>query len=75
MASSAIEIATRLKLVTDLPVLVGVGVGTPEQAVEASRYGDGVVVGSAVVQLMVNGAGPEGVAKLVASFRTALDAR
>jgi len=75
LASSAIEIATRLKLVTDLPVLVGVGVGTPEQAVEASRYGDGVVVGSAVVQLMVNGAGPEGVAKLVASFRTALDAR
>ncbi|MDP6867976.1 MAG: tryptophan synthase subunit alpha [Acidimicrobiales bacterium] len=74
LAASAVEIATRLKLVTDLPVLVGVGVGTPEQAVEASRHGDGVVVGSAVVQRMVDRAGPEGVAELVAEFRVALDA-
>ncbi|HBA94343.1 MAG TPA: tryptophan synthase subunit alpha [Acidimicrobiaceae bacterium] len=74
LASSAIQIATRLKAVTDVPVLVGVGVGTPEQAVEASGHGDGVVVGSAVVQSMVDGAGPEGVAALVADFRSALDA-
>ena len=74
LAASAIEIAVRLKAVTDVPVLVGVGVGTPEQAVEASNHGDGVVVGSAVVQRMVDGAGPEGVAALVADFRSALDA-
>jgi len=74
LAASAVEIAIRLKVVTDIPVLVGVGVGTPAQAVEASRHGDGVVVGSAVVQRMVDGAGPEGVGELVAGFRTALDA-
>jgi len=74
LAASAVEIATRLKPITDLPVLVGVGVGTPQHAVEASRYGDGVVVGSAVVQRMVDRAGPEGVAELVAEFRAALDA-
>ncbi len=74
LAASAVEIASRLKPVTDLPVLVGVGIGTPEQAVEASAHGDGVVVGSAVVQRMVDGAGPEGVGELVASFRAALDA-
>ena len=74
LAASAVEIATRLKAVTDVPVLVGVGVGTPAQAVEASRHGDGVVVGSAVVQRMVDGAGPEGVGELVAGFRSALDA-
>jgi len=74
LAASAVEIATRLKAVTDVPVLVGVGVGTPAQAVEASRHGDGVVVGSAVVQRMVDGAGPEGVGELVAGFRAALDA-
>ena len=74
LAASAVEIASRLKSITDLPVLVGVGVGTPQQAVEASRYGDGVVVGSAVVQRMVDRAGPEGVAELVAEFRVALDA-
>ena len=50
------------------------GIGTPEQAVEASGYGDGVVVGSAIVQRMVDRAGPEGVAELVAEFRVALDA-
>ncbi len=74
LAASAIQIAIRLKEVTDVPVLVGVGVGTPDQAVEASGHGDGVVVGSAVVQRMVDGAGPEGVAALVADFRSALDA-
>ena len=50
------------------------GVGTPEQAVEAASHGDGVVIGSAVVQRMLDGAGPEGVGELVAAFRSALDA-
>jgi len=74
LAQSAVDIAGRLKRVTDLPVLVGVGIGTPAQAVEVSRVADGVVVGSAVVQRMLDGAGPEGVAELVAEFRDALDA-
>ena len=73
LAASAVEIATRLKAVTDLPVLVGVGVGTPAQAVEASTHCDGVVIGSAVVQRMLDGGGPEGVGALVAGFRAALD--
>jgi tryptophan synthase alpha chain len=73
LASTAVVIAARVKAVTDLPVLIGVGIGTPEQAVEACRVADGVVVGSAVVQRMVDGAGPEGVAALVADFRRALD--
>ncbi len=74
LAASAKVIAARLKKVTDLPVLVGVGVGTPAQAVEVCEVADGVVVGSAVVQRMLDGGGPEGVASLVAEFRTALDA-
>ncbi len=74
MASSASTIADRLKEVTDRPVLVGVGVGTPEQAVEVSAHGDGVVVGSAVVQRMLDSAGPDGVAALASEFREALDA-
>lgn len=74
LAASAAEIATRLKPLTDLPVLVGVGIGTPQQASEASQYADGVVVGSAVVQRMIDGVGPEGVGESVAAFRAALDA-
>ena len=53
LAASAMDIARRLKAVTDKPVLVGVGVGTPEQAVEVSTVSDGVVVGSAIVRKML----------------------
>jgi len=74
LAASAEVIARRLKAVTDLPVLVGVGIGTPDQAARACQAADGVIVGSAVVQRMLDGAGPEGVAALVADFRRAIDA-
>jgi len=73
LAESAKVIARRVKQVTDKPVLVGVGVGTPAQAVEVCEIADGVVVGSAIVQRMLDGGGPEGVAELVAEFRAALD--
>ncbi|MBT5580880.1 MAG: tryptophan synthase subunit alpha [Acidimicrobiaceae bacterium] len=74
LAESAKVIARRLKAITDTPVLVGVGIGTPEQAVEVSTVSDGVVVGSAIVQRMLDKAGPAGVAELVGEFRVALDA-
>lgn len=74
LAASATVIAGRLKAVTDKPVLIGVGVGTPAQAVEASAVADGVVVGSALVRRLLEGAGPEGAASFVAELRTALDA-
>ncbi len=73
LASSAMDIARRLKAVTDKPVLVGVGVGTPEQAVEVSQVSDGVVVGSAIVRQMLTSEGPEAVGALVQEFRSALD--
>ena len=38
------------RVATDLPVLVGIGVSTPEQAVEAASSADGVVIGSAIVK-------------------------
>ncbi len=74
LAASATRTAARLKAVTDRPVLVGVGVGTPAQAAEVCEVADGAVVGSAIVTRMLEGAGPEGVAALVAEFRSALDA-
>ena len=73
LAASAVVIAGRLKAVTDLPVLVGVGVSTPAQAAEATAVADGVVVGSAVVRRLLEGDGPEGVAALVGDLRRAID--
>ena len=65
-------VVDRCREATDLPVLVGIGVSTPEQAVEACRAADGVVIGSAVVaRVMDEGAGPAGA--FLASVRSALD--
>jgi len=43
---------SRIKQSTDLPVAVGFGVRTPEQAAEIAKVADGVVVGSALVELV-----------------------
>ena len=73
LADSAKVIASRLKSVTDRPVLVGVGVSTPEQAVQVCEVADGVVVGSAIVRRALETGSPEAVADLIGEFRTALD--
>ena len=52
-AQGSIESAVaRIKAATDLPVVVGFGVRTPEQAAAIARVADGVVVGSALVELV-----------------------
>jgi tryptophan synthase alpha chain len=47
--ASIADAVARLKAATPLPVAVGFGVRTPEQAAEIARVADGVVVGSALV--------------------------
>lgn len=53
----------RLKAATSLPVAVGFGVKTPEQAAEIARVADGVVVGSAIVDTIARAAPEEAAAK------------
>ncbi|BAK66044.1 tryptophan synthase alpha chain [Sphingobium sp. SYK-6] len=67
----------KLKAATDLPVAVGFGVRTPEQAAAFGAHADGVVVGSAIVELVGNHgsqAAPH-VRDFVASLRAALNAK
>lgn len=73
LASSAAVLAKRLKAVTDKPVLMGFGVSTPAQAVEASAVADGVIVASVLMRLMLDGGGPDEVGAQVAAIRSALD--
>ncbi|MFI5372463.1 MAG: tryptophan synthase subunit alpha [Candidatus Eisenbacteria bacterium] len=73
LASQAAEMGRRLKAATDKPVLLGVGISTPEQAVEAAGYADGVIVASALMTRVLRGGGPDAVGELVGEFRTALD--
>ncbi len=73
LAGTARQVAERTKGATDLPVCVGIGVSTPEQAAAVCEVADGVVVGSALVRRLLEGEGPEGAAAFVSSLRRALD--
>ena len=41
-----------IREVTDLPLAVGFGINTPEQAREIGKIADGVIVGSAIVKII-----------------------
>jgi tryptophan synthase alpha chain len=62
----------RLKAEVDLPVAVGFGISTPEQAALVAGVADGVVVGSALIRALDSGGAAEASAFL-ASLRTAMD--
>ena len=72
LAPSAAVLAARVKQVTDLPVLLGFGISTPEQAAEAAAVADGVIVGAAIMRRILDGVGPAEVGAFVASLRAAL---
>jgi tryptophan synthase alpha chain len=54
VASTAIELVARVRTVTDLPISVGLGVSTREQAKALATYADGVIVGSAFIKLLLD---------------------
>ena len=56
----------------DLPVAVGFGISTPEQAAAVTGIADGVVVGSALITALDQG-GVEGAGAFLASLRSAMD--
>lgn len=62
---------SRLRSATTLPICVGFGISTPQQARAVGEIADGVVVGSALVRAAEKG--PEAVLKLTRSLREALD--
>ncbi len=74
LARSALEMARRLKAVTDVPVLVGVGVSNARQAIETCTEADGVIMGASMVRRLMDG-GPDAVGDYVSEVRLALDAR
>jgi tryptophan synthase alpha chain len=71
LEGTAGEVVDALRPHTDLPLLVGVGIGTPAQAAEVCAFADGVVVGSALMSRVVGG-DLEGAVRLAAEFRQAV---
>ncbi len=52
LAEDLKEALDSLRALTDVPVVAGFGIKTPDQARRASQYCDGVVVGSALIDVM-----------------------
>ena len=71
LAGTARQLIERLRPITDLPLVVGVGVGTPEQAAEVGTFADGAVVGTALMAKLLEG-DRAGMLGLVGEFRAAL---
>lgn len=67
ISAAAEDLVGRTKARTGLPVAVGIGVSTGDQAAEVAGFADGVIVGSALVRCLVDAADP-------AAGRTALQA-
>jgi tryptophan synthase alpha chain len=55
VSSAAPELVRRVKEVSDIPVGVGLGVRSREQAAQIGAYADGVIVGSALVSALADG--------------------
>ena len=74
LGHSAEALVQALRPKTNLPLLVGVGVGTPEQAAEVSAFADGAIIGSALMAKLVEG-DRDGMLELARDFRAALPQR
>jgi tryptophan synthase alpha chain len=54
VGAAAATLVARTRAITDLPVAVGLGVSTSEQAAEVAGFADGVIVGSAFVRRLLD---------------------
>lgn len=70
---SARDLAASVRRHTSTPVLLGFGISAPADAARAATTADGVVVGSALMRRVLDGARPGELADAVLELRTALD--
>jgi tryptophan synthase alpha chain len=71
------ELATRIRSISEVPIVAGVGISTPEQAAAAAMTADGVIVGSALVRKVLEAGDSEEAANAlraaVADLREAVE--
>jgi tryptophan synthase alpha chain len=73
LAGTAATLARSLKEYAQLPVVLGFGISTPDQARAAAAFADGVVVASALMRKVLDGASAEQLGEAVAELRKGLD--
>jgi tryptophan synthase alpha chain len=66
-------VAARARRHSPLPVLIGFGIDTPGRAAAAVGHADGVIVASALMRRVLDGASGACIGRDVAALRTALD--
>ncbi|MBN1663627.1 MAG: tryptophan synthase subunit alpha [Deltaproteobacteria bacterium] len=64
---------SRIKKITALPVVVGFGITTPQEAAQIAVWADGIVVGSAFVKLIEENSGKADMIAKAASFAKDFD--
>lgn len=67
-------IIARIRKYSQLPIAIGFGISNPQQAAEAAKLADGVIVGSAIVDLIAKKK-IAAVPRFISSFRRAIDGR
>ena len=56
-SAKSLDVSKRIKLIkslTNLPVIIGFGIKTPDQAMQMSTISDGIVIGSSIVEVIKN---------------------
>ena len=71
--TSGWAVAARARRHTPKPVLIGFGIDTPGRVAAAARHADGVIVASALMRRVLDGASSACIGRDVAALRTALD--
>lgn len=56
-------LASRVRSVSDRPLVFGVGISTPDHAAQAAAIGDGVIVGTAIVRQVLDAGSPDEAAR------------
>lgn len=67
------DVVAMVRAGSDIPVYVGIGISNAQQAQSAVAVADGVIVGSALVQRLLQGEGARGVEGFVAELRAAIN--
>jgi tryptophan synthase alpha chain len=66
--ATLVDLVAATKADSEVPVAVGFGIGTPEQAGEVGRIADGVIIGSRLVRAAGEAGSPAGAAEAVGAF-------
>jgi tryptophan synthase alpha chain len=66
-SSHVVSLAQRIRAVTDVPIVFGVGISTPDQARAAAAVGDGIIIGTALVRRVLESSDPADAAASLSS--------